>query len=65
MSELTPCNRCSLTRMQRHARARGADVIVKAITDEADPMHGWTSARYSDEPEPTAWFWVLPDRCAC
>lgn len=65
MSELTPCNRCSLNSMQRRAKARGTEVIVKVVHDPKDPMHGWTSARYSDEDEPSAWFMQLTEACAC
>ena len=63
MSELTPCNRCSLDAMERRARMRGVKVIVEvAWTGE---MRGWTSARYSDEDEPAAWFQQLTTACAC
>lgn len=65
MSELTPCNRCTLVGMQRRARARGVEVIVAVVVHPDDPMRGWTSARYSDEPEPSAWFQVLTEACAC
>jgi hypothetical protein len=63
MSELTPCNLCSLNAMRRRAARRGVDVVVAVET--AGPMEGWTSARYSDEPEPSAYFKVVPDACAC
>jgi hypothetical protein len=65
MSELTPCNRCNLDRMQRRARARGVEVIVEVITAPDEPLHGWTSARYSDEDTPHTWFQVLTAACAC
>ena len=65
MSELTPCNRCSLRRMQARARARGVDVVVQVVTDPTDPMHGWTSARYTDADKPSAYFYVLTEACAC
>lgn len=65
MSELTPCNRCSLEAMKRRATKRGVEVIVEVVHHPNDPMRGWTSARYSDEDEPAAWFQVLTEACAC
>jgi hypothetical protein len=65
MSSLTQCNRCTLDRMRRGAAARGVEVIVEVVTDPDDPMRGWTSARYSDRDEPSSYFQVLTEACAC
>lgn len=64
MSEMTPCNRCSLDRMKRQANARGVKVITKIEGPESDTP-GWISAWYSDQDEPTAWFMQLTERCVC
>jgi hypothetical protein len=65
VSELTLCNRCNLEAMQRRAKARGVEVIVTVHTEPDDEWRGWTSARYSDEDKPGAWFKVLTEACAC
>lgn len=65
MSKLTPCNRCNLKQMQRLAHIRGIEVFVEVVICPDDPMRGWTSARYSDEPKPSAWFQALTEACAC
>jgi hypothetical protein len=65
MSELTRCNRCTLESMQRRAKARGVEVIVTVHTAPDDEVRGWTSARYSDEDKPSAYFKVLTEACAC
>ena len=59
MSELTLCNFCQLQRMRKRAKERG--VTVKMGQDD----HGWVTARYSDEDEPSAYFMELTERCAC
>jgi hypothetical protein len=56
MSELTPCNYCTLQRMKAKR-----DVIL----EPADDMPGWTAARYVDEAEPSAYFMELTDSCVC
>jgi len=58
MSELTRCNYCSLRAMKERAEARGVTVIV-------GHEDGWTTARYSDEEEPAAYFLTLSGRCEC
>lgn len=63
MSELTPCNYCSLRRMRDDAERRGTSIVVEVV-DTGD-MAGWTSARYANEPEPSAWFAELSDHCVC
>jgi hypothetical protein len=65
VSELTPCNRCNLEAMKRRAKERGVEVVVKVVYNPKDPMRGWTSARYSDEEEPCAYFQVLTEACSC
>ena len=58
MSELTKCNHCTLRDMKENAEKRAAAVIL----GEDD---GWTTARYSDHDEPSAWFLELTDGCVC
>lgn len=65
MSELTRCNRCKLEDMKRRAAARGVTVDVQVVFDPHDPMHGWTSARYSDQDKPSSYYQVLTEACAC
>jgi hypothetical protein len=63
MSDLTPCNYCTLQSMKAKAKERGTTVIV--IHEALGEMRGWYSARYSDKKEPSAWFMVLTAGCAC
>lgn len=63
MSELTRCNRCKLNSMVRLAAKRGATVHVSVHV--VGEWAGWTSARYSDAEEPSAWFLELTEACAC
>ena len=58
MSELTQCNYCTLQQMKRRAAERGVEIIMGWDA-------GWTTARYSDQEEPTAMFLQLTTRCAC
>lgn len=62
MSELTPCNFCNLAAMKARAAARGVEVVVGA---ESVGLDIWTTARYSDKEEPSAWFLVLTAHCVC
>jgi len=59
MSELTTCNYCNYKAMQREAKARGERIILRHTGD------GWISARYSDEPMPSAFFRALSGSCVC
>jgi hypothetical protein len=64
MSELTPCNHCTLERIKGRAEARGASVIVQrqpVLTE----MGGWYAVIVSDEPKPVAYFMELTVGCAC
>ena len=60
MSEMTPCNHCTLQSMRRRAQERGVVVVLGR-----DEESGWVTARYDDEDEPCAWFVTLTDVCAC
>lgn len=64
MSDLTPCNRCTLRRMQATAAARGVELIVE-VAAEGTPFAGWTSVRYSDRNAPSAWLMKLTEECVC
>lgn len=63
MSDLTPCNFCTMQNMKARAEMRGVELIVQLET-EGD-MVDWWSARYSDQTEPSAWFMAITDSCAC
>lgn len=63
MSELTPCNWCSLLRMRRIANERGVELIVKKVP-KGETLAGWTSVRYADE-EPSVHFMSLSNHCVC
>ena len=63
MSELTPCNYCSLQRYKRRAKERGNKIVVKPNTE-----HGGLDV-FEILPNKTqmfhAWFMVLGDHCEC
>lgn len=59
MSELTQCNYCTYEHMKAEAKKRNVTVVLERSQD------GWTSARYSDEKEPSAWFLKLTRECVC
>ena len=61
VSELTPCNYCSLKRIESRA-GPGVEVTTKPGTGDWD---GWIVVRRSDEVEPVAFFKALTDRCVC
>jgi hypothetical protein len=58
MSELTPCNFCSLKRMKEHY---GEFNIV--IND--NEKHGGKDVRHNETGKLIAWFMELPKECAC
>lgn len=65
MSELTPCNYCSLKRLKASAEARGNEVILRLA-------HGGTNAylvkkgeKVQPGDEPVAWFMELTNHCVC
>lgn len=62
---MTRCNRCKLNDMERKAAERGVTVVTQVCETPGDPLHGWISARYSDNDKPTTWFQTLTERCAC
>jgi hypothetical protein len=63
MSDLTPCNFCSLQRIKRRAAERGATVTTRRET--SGDMRGWVAVIESDRDEPSSYFMELTDRCAC
>jgi protein subunit release factor B len=65
MSELTPCNRCSLNRITRDAEKRGATVEVKrALLGQT--MEGWYGVYVSDRgTEAIGWMQEITQGCAC
>lgn len=62
MSEMTPCNHCTLNRVKASAKKRGASVQVRTGQDE---WKGWLIVLESDKPEPTHYFRALTDHCVC
>ena len=73
MSELTPCNHCTLCDIKRRAREDGKLVVLKAHPEEGSPSGqdvfvspGETkySERFRKEYW-TAWFMELTDHCVC
>lgn len=60
MSELTPCNWCTMQSMLRTARKRGAELLIAY-----GPPGGWVIVGYSDRLEPSAWFMHLTGECVC
>lgn len=65
MSDLTPCNHCSLRHIEYMAEARGATVAIRHMTHRDGEMVGWYEVTVSDEPEPVAFFMELTHGCAC
>ena len=63
MSELTRCSYCTLQDMRRRARIRGVQLITRV--EGSGTMRGWTSVRYSNENEPSAYFLQLTTHCVC
>jgi hypothetical protein len=61
MSELTPCNYCSLQEIKRLARKRGEAVEV---VHGAGEMKGWLQVKVGGKPK-DIWFRALTDSCAC
>lgn len=64
MSDLTPCNFCSLRQMKREAEKDGATVKT-FVVQEPDPMAGWTAAQRSDRDGVGRYFMKLTSECAC
>ena len=64
MSELTPCNHCTLEAMKARAKKRGIKVKVEQVR-LPDEMAGWYAATYSDESKPAVYFMSLTVGCAC
>lgn len=58
MSELTPCNYCTL----RNIKRRLPEGVI--VTTEQDD-DGWIAVQRSDEEQPSAWFAELTDHCVC
>ena len=64
MSELTPCNRCTLERLRREAATRNATITVRRLP-LFDPLAGWFEISASDLSDPLAYFWQLTEGCEC
>ena len=62
MSELTPCNRCTLDRITEKAMLAGKGVRYARIpiTEE---MGGWIVVEVDGEA--VAWFMELSEKCCC
>lgn len=69
MSDLTPCNRCTLTRIRAHAAEEGRVVTTRPATRSGE-LGGVDVHEHAAGEEPSdrnwfAWFWELPEACAC
>jgi hypothetical protein len=64
MSELTPCNFCSLQWITSQAERDGATVTVRPVPPEGR-MEGWQAAWRSDRDQPVAYFQALTTHCVC
>ena len=64
MSELTPCNACTLAWITREAAKRGATVRTekRPFGNSGD---WWIAVIESDRDEPQAWFMELTVHCCC
>lgn len=65
MSELTPCNYCTLRRMRERRQDMWGTPIEVIVTPNDPEADGWTSARYTDRDKPSAYFLELTDHCVC
>lgn len=64
MSDLTPCNYCTLQLMKRAAKKRGTKVVV--IRHMTGQWKGWTTAYMEDNQEQSRTrFLKLGDHCEC
>lgn len=66
MSSLTPCNYCTLKRIER-AEARN-DAPLPVTTQHVRVPGGleyWTGVFIGDDVEPIAFFHTLTERCVC
>jgi hypothetical protein len=64
VSELTRCNFCQLQDMRERALKNGVTLVIEPA-DARSEMRGWISVRYSDQKEPSGYFWELTNRCVC
>jgi hypothetical protein len=60
MSELTPCNYCSLEDMKRRAKERGTHIVLSV-----DPETCWIKVRYADRKGALGYFLELTTECVC
>lgn len=65
MSELTPCNCCTLAEITRRAAERGATVTTTRPPLRGDERTSWIEVHCSDKPEPVAFFLELTTYCCC
>jgi hypothetical protein len=61
MSELTPCNYCTLQRMKRDAKKTGDIITVRA---GKGTWSGWIEVLRNGKPA-DCWFQKLGDHCEC
>lgn len=70
MSELTPCNFCTLRRITAMAEKNGKQIIVTGASDSRYPTAKNVYVVPKDETlkpgtEPVIWFMSLTDHCVC
>lgn len=68
MSELTPCNFCTLQGIKRREESLGNTVTVAAV--EEGPMQGMigvtiSGPAYFGDDKPCVWFMALSEECCC
>mgnify|MGYP007102167995 CR=1 FL=1 len=57
------CNFCMLNDMKVRAKERGVELIV--VVHYEGEWKGWTTAQYSNQPKPSAYFMEVTTKCAC
>jgi sugar phosphate isomerase/epimerase len=65
MSELTPCNYCSLKTIKRRAEKHGLKVTVIGGTVYAHPPDVTEPAKAEGDKYWTAWMMEITDYCVC
>lgn len=65
MSELTPCNYCTLKHIEQRAKRNGNQVILKNSLDGVNVYVIPKGQELSPDTEITAWFMELSDHCCC
>jgi hypothetical protein len=69
MSELTPCNFCTLRRLRNRADRRGTQIVTRAATGFGGTDVFEIPKDHQGEPDRAkhfvAWMWGIPESCCC